>query len=319
MSVHPMVPKPGREDQPPRKPMSGTPAPGEAGPGRAQGKRRLLVLALVVVLVIVGTIALAVVRSEPPSGAVVPTQPAVPAAPVAAAPPSLQDSVDDILSEADEYRIGLALADVSGGAARTFGDQDTFTAASTAKILTAAAYYHLVEQGQASLDEPMGDYDAAFQLKAMVKDSNNDSWLLLMEAVGYPQLITYADSIGITYDPEQNLLTAADMALVLKKLYAGELLDKDNTDQLLSFMQDTNNEDLIPAGSRTGVDVHHKYGEVSGELHDAALLSYRGSTFALVIYTENPEGVPDDGQAEVIRDLTRAVEDALFPVGLTSK
>ena len=311
MSMHPVVPKPGRDAPPP--------APGKPSSGRQRGNRRLLILALAVVLVIVGTITLAVVRSEPLSGAVVPTQPAVPAAPVAAAPPSLQDSVDKILSEADEYRIGLALADVSGGAERTFGDESTFTAASTAKILTAAAYYHLVENGQASLDEPMGDYDAAFQLKAMINDSNNDSWLLLMDAVGYPQLIAYADSIGVTYDPEQNLLTAADMALILKKLYAGELLDEDNTEQLLGYMQHTNNEELIPAGSRTGVDVHHKYGEVSGELHDAALLSYRGSTFALVIYTENPEGVPDDGQAEVIRDLTRAVEDALFPVVLAGK
>lgn len=316
MSEHPVVPTPGR-DAPPPAPRK--PGPGKANSSKGQGNRRLLILAFIVVLVIVGTVALAVVRSEPRSGAVVPTPPAVPAAPVAAAPPSLQDSVDNILSEADEYRIGLALADVSGGAERTFGDQDKFTAASTAKILTAAAYYHLVEEGQASLDAPMGDYDAAFQLKAMVNDSNNDSWLLLMDAVGYPQLTAYADSIGVTYDPEQNLLTAADMALILKKLYAGELLDKDNTDQLLSYMQDTNDEDLIPAGSRAGVAVHHKYGELSGELHDAALLSYGGSTFALVIYTENRDGVADDGQAEVIRDLTRAVEDALFPVGLTGK
>ena len=310
MSVHPVVPKPGRSAPPPapRKPVS----------AEARGNRRLLILALAVLLVIAGTITLAVVRSEPRSGAVVPTQPAVPAAPVAAAPASLKDSVDHILNEADQYRIGLALADVSGGAERTFGDGNTFTAASTAKILTAAAYYHLVEKGQASLDAPMGDYDAAFQLKAMVNDSNNDSWLLLMDAVGHPQLTAYAASIGVKYDPEQNLLTAADMALILKKLYAGELLNKDNTAQLLSYMQDTNNEDLIPAGSRSGVDVHHKYGEVSGELHDAALLSYQGSTFALVIYTENRDGVTDDGQAEVIRDLTRAVEDALFPVGLSS-
>ncbi|MGN7150015.1 serine hydrolase [Arthrobacter sp. SAFR-179] len=316
MSVHPVVPKPGRGAP---LPSPGTPSSGKPTSSRKRGHRRLLVLALAVVLVIVGTITLAVVRSVPLMGAVVPTQPAIPASPVAAAPPSLQDSVDNILSEADEYRIGLALADVSGGAERTFGDGDTFTAASTAKILTAAAYYHLVENGQASLDDAMGDYDAAFQLKAMVNDSNNDSWLLLMDAVGYPELIAYADSIGVTYDPEQNLLTAADMALILKKLYAGELLDKDNTAELLSYMRDTNNEDLIPAGSRAGVDVHHKYGEVSGELHDAALLSYRGSTFALVIYTENPDGAPDERQAQVIRDLTRAVEDALFPVVLAGK
>lgn len=227
--------------------------------------------------------------------------------------------MDNILCEAGQFRIGLALANVSGGAERTFGDKGTFTAASTAKILTAAAYYRLVENGQASLDDSVGGYDAAYQLKAMVNESDNESWLLLMDAVGYPQLTAYAASIGVSYDPEENLLTAADMALILKKLYAGELLDKDNTDELLGYMQDTNNEDLIPAGSRPGVDIHHKYGELSGELHDAALLSYRGSTFALVIYTENPEAAADDAQAEVIRDLTRAVEDALFPVGIESK
>ncbi|MHC6593189.1 serine hydrolase [Arthrobacter sp. C152] len=304
MSEHPMVPPPHRDVPPP--------APGPL-PGARQAAQRLALLFIAVVLVIAGTITLAVVRSEPRTGGAVPAQPAVPASPVAAAPASLQASVDSILDEADEYRIGLALADINGGAERTFGDQETFTAASTAKILTAAAYYHLVENGEASLDEPLGDYDAAFQLKAMVNDSNNDSWLLLMDAVGYPRLIDYAKSIGVTYDPEQNLLTAADMALVLKKLYAGELLNADNTEQLLSYMQDTNNEDLIPAGSKAGVEVHHKYGELSGELHDAALLTYRGSTFALVIYTENPDGVQDDGQADVIRELTRAVEDALFP------
>lgn len=311
MSEHPQVPPPGRAAPPPK--------PGRPVQGRSRDIRRLVILALAVVLVIAGTIALAVARSEPPTGSVAPTQPVAPPAPVAAAPESLQDSVDTILSEADQYRIGLALADVSGGAERTFGDADAFTAASTAKVLTAAAYYHLVEKGVATLDEPMGDYDAAFQLKAMVNDSNNDSWQLLMDAVGYPQLIAYATSIGVTYDPEKNLLTASDMALILKKLYAGELLNADNTAQLLSYMQDTNNEDLIPAGSRAGIDVHHKYGELSGELHDAALLSYRGSTFALVIYTENPAGVADDGQAEVIRNLTRAVEDALFPVGVASR
>lgn len=304
MSVHPTEPQPGRGANPP------APAP---QPGKRQAARRLMLLFVAVVLVIAGTLSLAVSRSEPRSGAAVPAQPAVPASPVAAAPASLQDRVESILSEADEYRIGLALADVNGGAERTFGDEETFTAASTAKILTAAAYYHLVESGEASLDQPLGDYDAAFQLKAMVNDSNNDSWLLLMDAVGYPRLIDYAKSIGVTYDPEQNLLTAADMALVLKKLYAGELLNKDNTEELLSYMQDTNNEDLIPAGSKAGVEVHHKYGELSGELHDAALVTYRGSTFALVIYTENPDGVQDDGQADVIRELTRAVEDALFP------
>lgn len=282
-------------------------------PGRGAGRRRLAVLFCAVALVIAATFVLAVQRSVPLAGLDGPVPAAAPTEPVADAPDSLQDRIDSFLADKADYRIGVALADVSGDAALSFGDQEAFNAASTAKIFTAAAFYHLVEKGEARLDDPLGDYDAAFQLEAMVNQSNNDSWLLLMNAVGYPELIDYAASIGVTYDPEENLLTPAAMASVLKQLYAGELLNAENTAELLSYMQETNNEDLIPAGSQAGVEVFHKYGEFNGQLHDAAVLNYRGSSFALVIYTENAEGMEASGQADAIRELTGLVEEALFP------
>lgn len=296
MPVHPVEPRAGQAGRPTRR-----------------GRKTLAVLICAVALVISAILALAVVRSDPITGPVKQVPAAVPEAPVAVAPDFLTDSIESVLNDNSAYRIGLALADVSGDAALTVGDQEAFGAASTAKIITAAAYYHLVELGDASLDEPLGDYDAAFQLEAMVNESNNDSWLLLMDAVGYQRLTEYAASIGVTYDPEENLLTPGEMALVLKRLYAGDLLNPDNTRQLLGYMQDTNNEELIPAGSQAGIEVFHKYGEIDGELHDAAVLSYRGSSFVLVIYTENPGGAVDTGQADVVRELTRVVERALFP------
>jgi beta-lactamase class A len=273
----------------------------------------LALLFTVVALLITATVVLAAVRSGPLAGPSGPVPGVVPEAPVAVAPDSLQDSIESVLRDNPDYRIGLAMADISGDAAMTYGDQEAYNAASTAKIITAAAFYDMVENGDASLDDPLGNYDAAFQLEAMVKQSNNDSWLLLMDVVGYPQLTDYAASIGVAYDPEENLLTPAEMALVLKQLYAGDLLNPDNTAQLLSYMQDTNNEELIPAGSQSGIEVFHKYGEFNGELHDAAVLAYRGSSFVLVIYTENPDGAEEPGQAEAIRKLTSLVEAALFP------
>lgn len=298
--------------------MSADPALRPAGRHFSASRKgqRLLPLALLfaaVAVVIGATLAFAAVRSGPLAGAAAPVPAAIPKAPVAVAPDSLEDRINSVLEENREYRIGVVLADVSGDAALTFGDQEAFTAASTAKIITAAAYYRMVENGEAALDDPVGDYDAAFQLEAMVNDSNNDSWLLLMDAVGYPELTEYAASIGVAYDPEENLLTPVEMALVLKRLYAGDLLNADNTAQLLDYMQDTNNEELIPAGTQTGVEVFHKYGEFGGELHDAAVLTYGGSSFVLVIYTENPEGSEEPGQADAIRELTGLVEESLFP------
>lgn len=50
--------------------------------------------------------------------------------------------------------------------------------------------------GKASLDDPLGAYTAEFQLQATLQESNNDSWLLIMDAVGHAELTAYAASMG---------------------------------------------------------------------------------------------------------------------------
>jgi hypothetical protein len=87
--------------------------------------------------------------------------------------------------------------DVSSGAGSAkdvheYGVGDAFVAASTAKVLAAAAYYHLVETGAATLDDPLGAYTAGFQLREMIQQSDNDSWSLIMNAVGHAELTDYA-------------------------------------------------------------------------------------------------------------------------------
>lgn len=228
------------------------------------------------------------------------------------ASPAFAARVNGIIDANSGYQIGVALIDLSDGVVHQYGVQQAFVAASTAKVLAAAAYYHLVETGAASLDEPMGDWTAGFQIKEMIQDSDNDSWSLIMDAVGHQDLSDYAESIGVSYDPEANTLTPAEMAEVLAGLYSGKLLDPDDTAQLLSYMQDTNYESLIPAAVPAGVTVFHKYGLLDGELHDAGILSKGGSTYALVIYTKGEDGGDIPERTEVIHQLTQAVTDALF-------
>ena len=133
-----------------------------------------------------------------------------------------------IIDANSEYQIGVALIDLSDGAVHEYGVTAgrSFVAASTAKVLAAAAYYHLVETGGASLNEPMGDWTAGFQLKEMIQDSDNDSWSLIMDAVGHQELSDYAASMGVSYDPESNTLTPAEMARIMAALYSGKLLDR---------------------------------------------------------------------------------------------
>jgi beta-lactamase class A len=224
---------------------------------------------------------------------------------------TLDSAVDNIIDANSQYQVGVALLDLGTGELRQYGVEAPFEAASTAKILTAAAFYHSVEAGSASLDDPLGEFTAGFQLKEMVQESDNDSWSLLMDAVGTSGLVDYAASIGVSYDPDVNTLTTADMANILAQLYTGGLLDPDDTTQLLSYMQNTNYEYLIPAAVPDGVTVFHKYGLLDDELHDAAILSLSAGSYVLVIYTKGT-GLGDIPQRTVvIHDITQAVTSAL--------
>jgi beta-lactamase class A len=225
---------------------------------------------------------------------------------------ALDTDINAIIDANSGYQIGVALIDLSDGAVQEYGVRQAFVAASTAKVLAAAAYYHLVETGGASLDEPLGDWTAGFQLQQMIQDSNNDSWSLIMDAVGHTELSAYAASIGVSYDPDSNTLTPAQMAGILAALYSGELLDPEDTAQLLSYMQDTNYETLIPAAVPAGITVFHKYGLLGGELHDAGILTQGGRSYALAVYTKGEDTGDIPQRTEVIHQLTQAVTDALF-------
>lgn len=285
----------------------------------ARGK--LLLVWAATVLVLLGMVTAAVVRTGPAprtdflaslesqwEGQPVAAAPATPPAPRAAV--DVDAEIKRILAENPDYRVGVVLADTHGGEPRSYGDGTEFVAASTAKIITAAAYYHLVETGEKSLDVPLGSYDAAFQLKAMVNASSNDAWLLLMQDIGYPKLIEYAASIGISYDPEQNLLTPAEMAELLKQLSTGKLINAEHTQELLGYMQQTNNERLIPAAVGPDITVQHKYGELEGYVHDAALLSSGERSYALAIYTWGEDG-ESEARLAVIHSLADVVARSL--------
>ncbi|MCU1516214.1 MAG: serine hydrolase [Pseudarthrobacter sp.] len=224
----------------------------------------------------------------------------------------LDTAIDAIIGANSQYQVGVALMATDGGDLHQYGVAEPFEAASTAKILTAAAYYRLVEEGSASLEDPLGAYTSGFQIQAMVQDSNNDSWSLLMDAVGLSGLTDYAGSIDVAYDPQANTLSTADMAHILAELSAGTLLDSEHTAQLLSYMQDTNYEDLIPAAVPAGITVFHKYGLLDDELHDAAILSTSAGSYVLVVYTKGTGlgDVPE--RTGVIHDITEAVTAAVF-------
>lgn len=218
-----------------------------------------------------------------------------------------QPTITDIINKNKQYQIGVALENVSTNQLQIYGLNAPFESASTSKVIMACAYYHLVEDNQASLSTSLGSFPASYQIREMVKDSDNDSWALIENAVGDDELEAYAQSIGIGYTVDGNLLLPSDMAKFLSKLYNGKLLNTVDTEQLLSYMQDTNDESLIPAAVPSGVTVYHKYGLLNGELHDVAILAKGESAYSLAIYTKgSSDQTSVDSRADVIHQITKA-------------
>jgi len=221
----------------------------------------------------------------------------------------LTDSVNNAIAGYPSAQIGVSVIDIESGVQTDFGETAPFTAASTTKTLTAAAYVHQVEQGNAELETVIDGSTAQTLLQRMLNLSDNNAWYSLNDYLGKTELQNFAQTLGLTsYDPYSNVITAHDEAQLLTKLYKNELASPSNTELLLSYMQNTNNEDLIPAALPSGSTVYHKCGYLDGELHDAAVISYQGHTFALVIYTKSDSGSTDDytNRVQLFHTITEA-------------
>lgn len=188
--------------------------------------------------------------------------------------------------------MAVSIIDVSSDTRANYGVQDTFEAASTMKVLSAVLFLHQVEDGTQSLSGSFDDTSAQLQLREMINRSNNNSWAIINKQIGYRQLVAYAKSIGLnSYDANKNLISAHDAASLLSQLYQGKLLNEKDTKLLLSLMQKTNNEQMIPMAIPQGAIIYHKYGLLENKLHDIAIVEYHNRPIVLTIYTKSVDGV----------------------------
>ncbi|MEI6477652.1 MAG: serine hydrolase [bacterium] len=232
--------------------------------------------------------------------------------PTPAASPILLDkakqAVDDIVKANPHLIIGVSLVDLANGQRADVGGSHAFTAASTAKIIAATDFLQQVEKGTYSLSQKLGNGTAKYQLQQMINQSNNDSWDLFNDLLGLPNEETFAHGVGLSsYDSSTNSLSSNDMATLLLKLYNGTLLNKDNTALLLSYMQKTNEESLIPAALPKGTKAYHKYGEYEDNVHDAAIVSDGKHLYILTIYTNGKGFYKYDERTETIHQIVKAV------------
>lgn len=205
--------------------------------------------------------------------------------------------------------VGVSIIDLSDNARYDYGLGDTeYIAASTTKLLSASLFLHDVEQGQASLSQPLGGSTAQDEMQKMIVVSDDTAWEDFNSLLGHPALLQYAQSLGMnSYDPDNNLITSDDLALLLSSLYQGKLLNSQHTKLLLSYMANADYTQYIGGAIPKGVKFYHKIGYLDDRVMDAAIIDNSKHPYVLVIFTKDPSGSYDQtaGQ-QAFHGITRA-------------
>lgn len=220
----------------------------------------------------------------------------------------LASRINVVITGRPNVNFSIAVIDLNSGQLSQFGDQSPTRAASSAKLLAATMFLRETEIGKASLSEQLGGHTALYQIGQLINQSDQRAWDLLRDRLGRPEIKAYAHELGLlSYDTDNEVISATDMARLLKMLYKEELLTKSNTQRILSFMQNTNYEQYIPPAVPDGYRVYHKVGFISNYLNDVAIIVNDEKAVALVIFTNTPGGRDFSGRALDIQAITKVV------------
>jgi len=103
-----------------------------------------------------------------------------------------------------------------------------------------------------------------------------------------------------------NMTTARDLAMLMSAIETGAAASRVSTDSMRAVLLRQEFNDEIPAGLPPGTRVAHKTGQITGHLHDAAIVYPSGRTpYVLVVLTR---GIDDEKVARsLIADISRLV------------
>lgn len=281
------------------------PEPPPSQPRRHRQGRRKAILVAVLVLVLGGLLVRIVLPTDHAKahGAVPPAKPA------AVNQAQMADAVNQAIG-ATSLEVGVSITDLTNDQHYDYGLGDTeYIAASTTKLLSAALFLHQVEQGQASLNQPLGSSTAQAEMQRMIVISDDTAWEDFNTLLGHPALQQYAQSIGMnSYDPDNNLITSDDLALLLTQLYQGKLLNQQHTNLLLSYMAKADYTQYIGAVMPAGTKFYHKIGFLDDRVMDAAIIDNGRHPYVLVIFTKDDTDADYDQTAGL--QVFHAITDA---------
>ena len=221
---------------------------------------------------------------------------------------------------------------------------ETYYPASLNKIPLAIAYYNWVEEtdfpftksvyfptglpdenAQQEIQpehplQPGQSYTVTQLIDAMIKDSDNNATLLLLDTVDTSTLAEVFGDLNVPFlapgESPTNYMHVSDFAFFFRVLYNGTYLSHDDSEKVLEALTQTTFNNGLVAGVPSGTTVAHKFGLVSiaptgttvtaRELHDCGIVyPTKEDPYLLCVMTKSTGSL--QGAEHAVADISRTV------------
>lgn len=210
---------------------------------------------------------------------------------------------------------------------------EPFEAASLYKVFLMAAIYQAALDGKLTLDSVISakmshlkdvyggtdfgyesfsdgeiiEYTVRESLERVATISDNFAALMLVEKTGWNAVQDVADEIGATDTSIKNPITTStkDIGIMLEKLYNGEIVSLESSEQILDMLAKSRLNNRIPAKLPEEIKIAHKTGELPGVRNDAGVVFLDGNPYVIVIMSKNLKG--EDEGVENLAEISKIV------------
>lgn len=212
---------------------------------------------------------------------------------------SLLDADIAEIAESHTGVYGIAIFDPNSRIDVRLGAEESFNAASIGKLPALIALYRDAAHGEVDLEDeivilpedvqsygtgvlhtwPVG---SALSLREcayyLINESDNTAWAMLTRHLGQESIQDELAELGAksTNYWAPNTTTPNDVLLMLEKIADPSFTSPTLSEEMLSFMVDTNQEDRIPAALPSEVRVAHKAGSYEDTYGDAGIIFLEG-------------------------------------------
>jgi beta-lactamase class A len=234
----------------------------------------------------------------------------------------LQTQVEAIVASAPSGRWGVSIENLNTGEVIAIHAEETFHPASTVKLAIGIAMMAYLEtHPEVTLHDGPGNRARSFEqlLQAMLIPSEEQAAGMLLEYlnsrpdVHLQEQVESWGAVHTTIEPRSS--TPADLALLWKRLYRGELLSKSLTDELLAILRTLSAGDELriggglPEAARAGMA--HKTGTTFeaglGVVADTAVVEVGDIAYVIVVLGNQVKWVDFDEALNLIAQISRAV------------